>query len=109
MGRGVVARAVAAVAVLAGLAGSGIAGAEEAGPGMRVYRDPQTGRVVPERPPSPTPPPAGPASTSHEGLVEKPLQGGGAVIDLGGRFQSPLAVTRDADGRMHIGHAHETH
>jgi hypothetical protein len=73
-------------------------------PGMRVYIDPKTGEPT-------TPPPgaaveAAPAvqQRSGEGLVEEPAPGGGVMMDLKGRFKTPLGVTVDPDGRTRVGH-----
>lgn len=76
--------------------------------GMKVHIDPATGAVVP--------PPAGiipeitspAASTSAEGLSERPLPGGGAKVDLQGRFRKPLTATIEDDGKVSIQHADPT-
>lgn len=71
---------------------------------MTAYVDPVTGRFVPT-------PPAGTVlplskelrdamSTSHEGLTEEPLPGGGFKLDLRGRFQSATVATVGADGTV---------
>ena len=41
-------------------------------------------------------------STSFEGLVEEksPVQGGGVVVDLQGRFQNAMTIEQDADGNV---------
>ncbi len=78
--------------------------------GMKVYVDPQTGEVV--EPPAQEPPQsemqAGDVatSTSSEGLVAEPspVSGGGTMINLQGRFQSPLVATQGSDGKMKIEH-----
>src|SRR5690242_12076903 len=64
--------------------------------GVRVYVDPQTGR----RTSQPTPEARRAAAAidaqnpafnhSSEGLVERPLPGGGFIVDLEGRFQSAV-------------------
>ena len=75
--------------------------------GWRAYIDPETGEL--------TDPPAGSAesqseaaafSTSHAGLRERPspVPGGGMILDLQGRFRSPLVATRGADGKLTIRH-----
>src|SRR5205823_1768872 len=75
--------------------------------GQRIYIDPRTGRLT-----------GAPAdaraaqeemqefalSTSHEGLVETPLPGGGSMVDLQGRFRSPLIATVGVDGKLTIDH-----
>jgi hypothetical protein len=77
---------------------------------IRVYIDPETGEfitpeeaeVLPEK--RLTPPAA--YSTSHEGLEERPspAPGGGTMVDLKGRFQSPLTATIDSSGEIKIEH-----
>jgi hypothetical protein len=42
--------------------------------------------------------------TSSVGLVEKSLVGGGAKVNLQGRFQKPLVATVGADGKVTIQH-----
>jgi hypothetical protein len=64
------------------------------GPTLRV-EDPVTGRIAPL-------PPAmeESVSTSDEGLVETQDAGGGAMIDVRGRFRSYMKVTRDGAGHI---------
>ena len=89
------------------------AGIREGDAAMRVYRDPDTGQIG--EPPAGAPPTEVPGrlrdalSTSSEGLVEttSPTPGGGVMVDLKGRFLSPLIATRDADGKLSIQHLHE--
>ena len=76
---------------------------------MKIYRDPVTGEFV--DPPAEAPaqvslPPDAALSTSSEGLVEtpSPVPGGGVIVDLQGRFRSPLMATQDAEGRVTIQH-----
>ena len=85
-------------------------GATEGTPGMRVYIDPKTGEFT-KPPPGVAPTEVSPSlkdalSTSSEGLVEtpSPAPGGGVMIDLQGRFRSPLTATRDAEGKLKIQH-----
>jgi hypothetical protein len=69
---------------------------------MRVHVDPKTGAIVPAPvgPPAPAQmPPA--ASHSAAGLVEKPAPGGGVILDLQGRFLSPMTATAAPDGAPH--------
>jgi hypothetical protein len=82
------------------------AGVPEGPASMRVYIDPQTGKIG-------TPPAGGPPaqvppsfSTSHKGLVEtpSPTPGGGTMVDLRGRFRSPLIATQDSEGNLSIQH-----
>jgi len=78
--------------------------------GLRVHIDPQTGRLtkVPSTgiPLQLSPAEANAMSTSHQGLVEtlSPRPRGGAVVNLQGRFQSPLVATIDAQGKVIIQH-----
>ena len=78
---------------------------------MRVWIDPETGEFgVP--PPEAAPPEALPGaalqlqslSTPSEELVELPgtTEAGGFTVELNGQFQSPLILTRDADGKTSI-------
>jgi hypothetical protein len=85
------------------------AGAVEGATGMRIYRDPVTGELG--DPPAEAPdqislPPADALSTSSEGLVEtpSPMPDGGVMVDLQGRFRSPLIATQDAEGKITIQH-----
>jgi hypothetical protein len=85
------------------------AGAIEGASGMRIYRDPVTGELG--DPPAEAPdqvslPPDDALSTSSEGLVEtpSPAPGGGSMVDLQGRFRSPLTATQDAEGKVMIQH-----
>lgn len=73
-------------------------------PGMTVYKDPETGRLLPL--------PAdelqkllsqdlrNAISTSHEGLIEKETPGGGVMIDLRGRFRNMTWATKGPDGKV---------
>ncbi len=77
---------------------------------MRVYIDPNTGEI--QEPPAGAPTAETTESlekafsTSSEGLVEtpSPVPGGGVILDLQGRFRSPLVATQDADGKISIEH-----
>lgn len=73
-------------------------------PGMRVYVDPETGEFV--DPPSIKQGDSA-QSTSAVDLVEEQSQvpGGGVMVDLKGRFQSPLVINRDAQGNTQILHS----
>ncbi len=91
-----------------------IASQASGGTGMTVYVDPQTGAFVPE--PAPgleavelSPQLRNALSTSHDGLIEtaSPLPGGGVRLDLQGRFQSPMVVTIDANGKLRMRHLTE--
>jgi len=89
------------------------AGTGEGATAIRVYRDPATGKIGEPpagAPPAEVPPPLRDAlTTSSEGLVEttSPTPGGGVIVDLKGRFLTPLIVTRDADGKLSIQHLSE--
>ena len=81
--------------------------------GMTVYVDPRTGAFLKEPAPGHVPLQLSPKlqnalSTSHQGLVETPgtLPGQGVKVDLRGRFQSPLVVTIDVDGKTKMRHLH---
>jgi hypothetical protein len=85
------------------------AGAVEGATGMRIYRDPVTGELgdpPTEAPAQVSVPPDDALSTSSEGLVEipSPVPGGGVMLDLQGRFRSPLIATQDAEGKITIRH-----
>jgi hypothetical protein len=82
--------------------------------GMMVYIDPQTGAILKEPAPGSVPLQLTPQlqaafSTSHQGLVEVPnsVPGGGVILDLQGRFQSPVFATIDANGKVKIQHLRE--
>jgi hypothetical protein len=84
-------------------------------PGMMIHIDPTTGAILKEPAPGTVPLQLTPQlqnalSTSHQGLVETPgtVPGGGVKVDLQGRFQSPLVVTIDADGKVKMQHLDET-
>ena len=77
---------------------------------QRVYIDPETSEFTapPEREVATVRKLASPAasSTSHQGLEEKPspVPGGGTMVDLQGRFRSPLTATTDSNGKIKIEH-----
>jgi hypothetical protein len=82
---------------------------------MTIHIDPKTGALLKEPAPGTVPLQLTPQlqnalSTSHEGLVETPssVPGGGVKLDLQGRFQSPLFVTIDADGKVKMQHLDAT-
>jgi len=81
---------------------------------MTIHIDPVTGRLLKEPAPGSVslqlPPQLQNAlSTSHQGLVEvpSPKPGGGMMLDLQGRFQSPLMATIGADGKVSMHHLGE--
>lgn len=99
--------ATAGTAAKKGEVGQNAGAAKESG-GFRVYIDPQTRQFVEpptDQPVAPTPPPAA-VSTSAEGLVEtpNPEPGGGVMMDLKGRFRSPVTATVGPDGKARIQH-----
>ena len=106
-----VAACVAAVAQPAGDAAPQTQAAPAPGQaGMVVHVDPQTGQIVPGPVPGTPPLQLSPAdqnrmSTSFQGLVERPAPGGGFMVDLQGRFQSPLMATIGPDGKVTVFHA----
>ena len=84
-------------------------------PGMTIHVDPKTGAILKEPAPGTVPLQLTPQlrnalSTSHQGLVEAPssVAGGGVKLDLQGRFQSPVVVTIDADGKVRLQHLEAT-
>jgi hypothetical protein len=90
------------------------AAAPEGAAGMTIHVDPQTGAILKEPAPGTVPLQLTPQlrnalSTSHQGLVERPssVAGGGIKLDLQGRFQNPLIVTIDADGKLTMQHLDE--
>jgi hypothetical protein len=79
--------------------------------GMIGHTDPATGAIVKEAAPGSAPLVMNPAelnarSTSHQGLTEQmgTESGGGVMIDLKGRFQSPLIGSIGPDGKPRMGH-----
>ena len=87
----------------------------EGASGMTIYIDPETGAFLKEPAPGHEPLQLTPQlqnalSTSDSGLVEvpSPVPGGGVMIDLQGRFQSPLVGTIDANGKVKMQHLNET-
>ena len=87
-----------------------VAAAPQGSPGLRVYVDPLTGEFSAPPPwaarPDEALAPQAAFSTSEEGLVEtpSPVPGGGVVVNLRGRFRSPLTATLDADGGTRMRH-----
>ena len=82
--------------------------------GMKIHIDPKTGAFLEEPAPDQTSLELSPQlqntfSTSHEGLVEMPSSepGGGVMLDLQGRFQSPLIGTINTDGKVKMQHPNE--
>jgi hypothetical protein len=96
---------------------AGVGGAQSGGTGaaMTVYIDPQTGAILSQPPPGHTPLALDAAtqaamSTSDKGLVQvpSPVPGGGVMIDLQGRFQSPFVVVLDETGTPKTHHLNES-
>jgi hypothetical protein len=79
-------------------------------PGIIVHIDPKTGEIIipPARGlPGPVAQPS--ADAAKKSLAEpretlSPVPGGGVMIDLDERFQTPLSVTIDADGKVRFQH-----
>lgn len=96
--------------IVAGAVGAGeeVLDTPASAPGLKAYVDPLTGELLPERPADLPPEPASAAlDQSSAGLVESPAPGGGTMIDLQGRFQSPLVATLGPDGTMRLRHVEE--
>lgn len=80
--------------------------------GLRVYRDPATGKIGP--PPAGFQPPGLSIAeqqmlnrTDH-GLRERTLPNGAVVVDLQGRFRSMAIATTAANGKPEVNCAHTT-
>jgi hypothetical protein len=79
-------------------------------PGMVVHIDPKTGKiVVPPAAAAPGElplPPVDAAKKPPEELREmlSPVPGGGVIIELDDRFQTPLSATIDAGGKVRFEH-----
>ncbi len=109
--RSAVVRVIGGV-VLIGLAAGGAGAADVAvhavpsgTGGMRAYADPRTGALREQpMPGEPKPPATAAFSRSAVGLVETPAPGGGIMLDLQGRFRSPLVATVAPDGTVRIDH-----
>jgi hypothetical protein len=74
--------------------------------GLRVYRDPQTGRLGPP-PPGVVPPGLTAAeqrmlNRSDQGLQVHTLPGGGVAVDLQGRYRSMAVATVSAGGQAAV-------
>lgn len=94
--------------------GPPVAAAEvpEAAGGIVVYIDPVTGAILEAPAPGSISLPLTSAlreelSTSAAGLEQVRLPGGGVIVDLQGRFQSPLIATIDASGVIRTQHLEE--
>jgi hypothetical protein len=74
--------------------------------GMRVYRDPQTGRLGPLPagvvPPGLTIPEQRMLSRSDKGLKSRTLPSGGVAIDLQGRYRNMSMATVGSDGQATV-------
>lgn len=94
--------------------GPPVAAAEvsEVAGGIVVYIDPVTGAILEAPAPGSIGLPLTSAllqelSTSSAGLDQVPIPGGGVIVDLRGRFQSPLIATIDAQGAIRTQHLEE--
>lgn len=96
--------------------GATTANPQDAAAGMVLHIDPETGEITapfPSAAPLALPdtasePLAEAFSTSAKGLSQilSATPGGGVMIDLQGRFLSPLEVRLEADGRLTVQHGH---
>jgi hypothetical protein len=70
--------------------------------GLRAYRDPTSGVLLPKPPAAAQHAfvPDAAVSSSAAGLVEQPAPGGGVMVDLQGRFHSHMSATVAADGSV---------
>ena len=82
--------------------------------GMKVYLDPQTGAILDKPAPGTAPMILSPqeqnALSTYSGDLEQitsSLPGGGVMLDLKGRFQSPLMATIGPDGKVRTFHPGE--
>ena len=76
---------------------------------QRAHIDPDTGKFIEQPNTTPAVDRASEKAafnTSDEGLVEtpSPVEGGGTLVDLQGRFRSPLTATVEKDGNVRITH-----
>lgn len=98
-------RVIVALVLFTGLVSARAAGAGDEQPGMRAYIDPRTGGFAAEPPPGePLPALDATPSQSAADLQAVPAPGGGVMIDLQGRFQSPLVATVQPDGTIRLHH-----
>ncbi len=75
-----------------------------ASPGMKVYIDPETGELL-EQPPKGTQAMVTPSAALPEPeQVESPVPGGGVMVDVRKRFQTPLQVRMGSDGKPVLRH-----
>ena len=76
--------------------------------GLVAHIDPTTGEFLPDPPADRVAPPraaeAAKASAPQLYEVPSPTPGGGVMIDLQDQFQTPLAATMDADGKVTVKH-----
>lgn len=75
--------------------------------GMRIYVDPDTGEVGVPPAGSQAAVPDAAFSTSSDGLREVPSPESGSMVDLQGRFRSPLMATIGPEGKLNIRHQHQ--
>ena len=101
-------RTVVITLVLAGISATAARAEEPQSPavatgGMRAYVDPQTGALLPAPPPGVAPQPTPHAfSRAAAGLAEEAAPGGGVMVNLQGRFQSPMIGTIAPDGSARV-------
>ena len=85
----------------------------EKAPGVIVHIDPKTGEIItpPKGVPGEVPQP--PVDTTKKPQPElrqvpSPVPGGGVIIELDERFQTPLTATMDPDGNVKLEHKRAT-
>ncbi len=75
-------------------------------PGMQVFVDPKTGKLLKEPPEGAMLVAPGPALPEPV-QVESPVPGGGVMVDTQGRFETPMEATIGPDGKPVIRHPDE--
>ena len=88
--------------------------AAQSDPGMIVHIDPATGRIIaPPKEALPGPVLQAPVEGAKKPPAElrqvpSPIPGGGVMIELDERFQTPLTATVGADGKVKLEHKRTT-
>lgn len=73
-------------------------------PGMKIYINPETGELL-EQPPKGAEAMVTPSvALPRPEQVESPEPGGGVMVDVRKRFQTPLHVRMGSDGKPVLGH-----
>ncbi len=84
------------------------ANAQSPNAGMRAYIDPDTGELL-EQPPKGVEPLVTPSAVLPEPVqMEVPGPAGGVMVDVQGRFQTPLEATIGPDGKPVVRHPGES-